>query len=71
MITEDSGAMEAADPPGETGEVTGTADEAANDPTVADIMERDVISVRPETSVKELAELMHERRVGGAPVIDD
>ena len=44
--------------------------EAAGEPTVADIMERDVISVYPETGVQELAELMHERRIGGAPVVD-
>ncbi len=41
------------------------------DPTVGEIMERDVVSVRPETGVQELARLMHERRIGGAPVIDD
>ncbi len=43
---------------------------AGGDPTVADIMERDVVSVRRETGVQELAKLMHERRIGGAPVID-
>jgi CBS domain-containing protein len=41
------------------------------DPTVADVMERDVVSVHPETGVQELARLMHERHIGGAPVIDD
>jgi CBS domain-containing protein len=53
------------------GEATG---EPAGGPTreaaVADIMERDVISVHPETGVRELAELMHERHIGGAPVVD-
>lgn len=44
--------------------------ESGGDPVVADIMACDVISVRPETTIKELAELMHERRVGGAPVVD-
>ncbi len=53
----------------------GVADEAVagaptGDPTVADVMERDVVSVHPETGVQELAKLMHERRIGGAPVID-
>ena len=51
-----------------------TTAEAAGGPTseaaVADIMERDVISVHPETGVQELAKLMHERHIGGAPVVD-
>jgi CBS domain-containing protein len=57
---------------GEAGEVAAgePAGEAAADPTVGDVMERDVISVHPETGVQELAELMHERRIGGAPVVD-
>jgi CBS domain-containing protein len=51
-------------------DLVSTGEAAGDDPTVADIMKRDVVSVRPETTVKELAELMHERRVGGAPVVD-
>lgn len=46
------------------------ATEATGDSTVADVMERDVISVHPETGVQELAKLMHERHIGGAPVVD-
>ena len=46
------------------------ATEAVGDSTVAEVMERDVVSVHPETGVQELAELMHERHIGGAPVVD-
>ena len=61
--------------PGESGEpaaeTTGeTAGGGSSEPTIAAIMERDVITVHPETGVQELAELMHERRIGGAPVVD-
>jgi CBS domain-containing protein len=58
------------------GGVTEAAGEAAKaavatgDPSVADVMESDVVSVHPETGVKELARLMHERHIGGAPVTD-
>ncbi len=37
---------------------------------VADIMVRDVVSVRPEASVREVASLMLERRISGVPVVD-
>jgi CBS domain-containing protein len=36
-----------------------------------DIMTTDVISVRPDTPIKELAQLMVERRISGLPVIAD
>jgi len=36
----------------------------------ADIMVRDVVSVRPEASVREVASLMLERRISGVPVVD-
>ena len=35
-----------------------------------DIMVRDVVSVRPETPVREVASLMLERRISGVPVVD-
>lgn len=41
------------------------------EPLVADIMVTDVVTARPDMSVKELAELLRERGVGGAPVVDD
>jgi CBS domain-containing protein len=37
---------------------------------VADIMTREVASVRPETPVREVAQMMLERRISGVPVID-
>jgi len=43
----------------------------AGEPLVADIMVTDVVTARPDMSVKELAELLRERGVGGAPVVDD
>ncbi len=38
---------------------------------VADVMTKEVITVTPETSLRELAEILSERRINGAPVIDD
>ena len=37
----------------------------------ADIMMRNVISVGPDASVREVASLMLERRISGVPVVDD
>jgi len=39
--------------------------------TAFDIMTRDVVSVTPETSIRELAELMTLHRIGSVPVVDD
>ena len=38
--------------------------------TAKDIMTRNVITVAPEMSVKELASLLLSHRIGGAPVVD-
>jgi CBS domain-containing protein len=38
--------------------------------TVDEVMTRDVVSVRPDTSVETLAELMLERNISGLPVVD-
>lgn len=39
--------------------------------TVADVMTRDVIRVTPETPVQKIAELLFERHISGAPVVDE
>ena len=39
--------------------------------TAKDIMTRDVITVRPETSIEELASLLVKNEISGAPVLDD
>lgn len=39
--------------------------------TAKDIMTKDVITVRPETSIEELARILIENRISGAPVVDD
>src|SRR5574342_291684 len=39
--------------------------------TAKDIMTKDVITVRPDTSIEELASLLVENRISGAPVVDD
>lgn len=39
--------------------------------TVADIMTRDPIVVRPETSLHEAIQLLAEKRISGLPVVDD
>lgn len=38
--------------------------------TAADIMTRDVITVRKETSIRELAEIFTRHRISSAPVVD-
>ena len=37
----------------------------------SDIMSTDVISVKKETSLKDLARLLYEHHINGAPVLDD
>jgi CBS domain-containing protein len=37
---------------------------------VSDIMQRDVITVGPDTSVRELADLLAEHKISGVPVVD-
>ncbi len=39
--------------------------------TVADVMSRDPIAVRPETPLQEAIKILAERRIGGLPVVDD
>jgi CBS domain-containing protein len=39
--------------------------------TIADVMSRDPIVVKPETSLKEAIQILAERRISGLPVIDD
>ncbi len=38
--------------------------------TVRDIMKTDVITVGPETSVRELADILAEHKISGVPVVD-
>jgi CBS domain-containing protein len=45
-------------------------DATAADPTIADIMERDVITIGPDATVHELVTLLQDRDVGGVPVVD-
>jgi len=39
--------------------------------TVADIMKKDVITVKRETTLRELAEIFETRNIGSLPVVDD
>jgi CBS domain-containing protein len=39
--------------------------------TAKDIMTKDVITVKPETSIEELAKLLVKHGISGAPVVDD
>ncbi len=39
--------------------------------TAKDIMTKDVITVKPDTSIEELASLLVENEISGAPVVDD
>lgn len=38
--------------------------------TVAELMQRDIVTVGPETSVRELARLLRRHRISGVPVVD-
>jgi CBS domain-containing protein len=40
-------------------------------PKVADVMTRDVITVTPETPLRELASMLSEKHINGVPVVDD
>ena len=40
-------------------------------PKVADVMTRDVITVTPETTLRELATILSEKHINGVPVLDD
>ncbi len=42
-----------------------------DEPRIADIMEREVITAAPEMTVKEFAELLREKKIGGTPVVDE
>jgi CBS domain-containing protein len=44
---------------------------AEGEPLVADIMVSDVVTVTPGMGVKEFAELLREKRIGGAPVVSE
>jgi CBS domain-containing protein len=46
------------------------ADPTGDEPRVADIMERDVVTIGPEATVHDLVTLMRERDVSGMPVVD-
>lgn len=39
--------------------------------TVADIMTREVLTIRPEKTVRELASLLAHARISGVPVVDE
>jgi CBS-domain-containing membrane protein len=39
--------------------------------TAADVMTREVVTVTPETTIRELAEILSQRKINGVPVIDD
>jgi CBS domain-containing protein len=39
--------------------------------TVREIMQTDVIAVRPETTVGELADILAKNKISGVPVVDD
>ncbi len=39
--------------------------------TAADVMTKDVITVKKETGIRELAELFAQNRISSAPVVDD
>lgn len=38
---------------------------------VKDFMIKDVVSIKPDTTIKELLKLLSDHRIGGVPVVDD
>ena len=40
-------------------------------PKVSDIMTKDVVTVTPQTSLRELAQILSSRNINGVPVVDD
>ena len=39
--------------------------------TVADVMRRDVVTVSPSASIRELAQLLREHQISGVPVVEE
>ncbi len=50
---------------------TSTEPTSAGEPLARDIMTAPAVTVKPEMSVKDLVALFRDRRIGGAPVVDD
>jgi CBS domain-containing protein len=48
-----------------------SVDNTADRTAVRGIMQTDVVTVGPTTTVRDLVRLLAERRIGGAPVVDD
>ena len=51
--------------------MTPQSDQNAEEPRVADIMERAVVTIGPKATVKELAVLLRDKDVRGLPVVDE
>jgi CBS-domain-containing membrane protein len=47
------------------------AGQEENMTTAADVMTRDVITVSPETALREVAQIFSDKRINGMPVVDD
>ena len=43
---------------------------AGDDPRVADVMEREVVTIAPDATVHELVLLLQQKDIGGVPVVD-
>ncbi len=52
-------------------ETGGAADAKSDEPLARDIMTAPVITADPEMSVKDLAALFRDKRIGGVPVVED
>ena len=40
-------------------------------PKISEIMTKDVVTVTPQTSLRELAQILSDKNINGAPVVDD
>jgi CBS domain-containing protein len=44
---------------------------ASGEPLVAEVMQRRVVTIGPDATVQELAELLRKKKISGVPVVDD
>jgi CBS domain-containing protein len=54
---------------GEGADASAAADGGADDTRVADIMERDVVTIAPDATVHDLVLLLQDKDLGGVPVV--
>jgi len=54
-----------------SGEMADRRTPASGEPLVAEVMQRRVVTIGPDATVQELAELLRKKKISGVPVVDD